>query len=216
MCCNCGPTKVKLIDMPIEHDLSIYRQGIAQRSKVRIVLGVLALLKNHIKYRLSVKLARSRGAKIGENCSIPWALAKIANANLTVGDNTAIGSSRIDLRSRVTIGRHVVIGSDVEILTASHDLDNPEWPVVSFGINIGDYAWLATRCFVLPTCRSIGEGAVCGAGSVVSRSVEDLTVVVGNPARPIRKRLAVHNKLCTESLIGNDLSAFVDASRSTK
>lgn len=202
--------------MPIEHDLSNYRQRIAYRSKVRIAMGVLARLRNHIKYKLSATLARARGAKIGENCSIPWALARMANENLTIGDNTAIGSTRIDLRSEVRIGRHVVIGSDVEILTASHDIDHPEWPVVSFGINIGDYAWLATRCFVLPTCRSIGIGAVCGAGSVVSRSVEDLTVVAGNPARPVRKRRALHHQLCTESLVGNDLSAFLEATRLKK
>lgn len=53
---------------------------------------------------------------------------------------------------------------------------------------IGHDVWIGARVTILPGCRRIGNGAIIGAGAVVTRDVPAFTIVGGNPARPIRKR----------------------------
>lgn len=55
-------------------------------------------------------------------------------------------------------------------------------------LRIGNDVWIGDRVTVLPGCRTIADGAVVGAGSIVTRNVEPFTVVAGNPAKPIRRR----------------------------
>jgi len=55
-------------------------------------------------------------------------------------------------------------------------------------LEIGHDVWIGTGAIVLPKCRRIGNGAVVGAGSVVTRDVEPFTIVAGNPAHFIKHR----------------------------
>lgn len=55
---------------------------------------------------------------------------------------------------------------------------------------IGNDVWIGFSAMVMPGVR-IGDGAVIGAGSVVTRDVEPYTIVAGNPAREIKKRFDV-------------------------
>ncbi len=57
-------------------------------------------------------------------------------------------------------------------------------------VNIGNDVWIGTKAVVLRGV-TIGDGAVIGAGAVVTRDVEPYAVVVGIPARKIKKRLSV-------------------------
>jgi maltose O-acetyltransferase len=52
---------------------------------------------------------------------------------------------------------------------------------------IGDRVWIGYRAIVLPGV-SIGEGAVVGAGAVVTKDVEPCAIVAGNPARKVGER----------------------------
>lgn len=92
----------------------------------------------------------------------------------------------------VTIGARVLFGPGVHIYAATHPLDaaarragesaNP--------VTIGDDVWLGGRVVVVASARegvSIGDGAVVGAGSVVTRSIPAYSLAVGSPARVIRK-----------------------------
>lgn len=54
-------------------------------------------------------------------------------------------------------------------------------------VAIGHDVWIGHGVVVLPG-RTIGTGAVVGAGAIVTRDVEPYTIVVGNPARPVRRR----------------------------
>ncbi len=54
-------------------------------------------------------------------------------------------------------------------------------------VAIGHDVWIGHGAVVLPG-RTIGTGAVVGAGAIVTRDVEPYTIVVGNPARPVRRR----------------------------
>ncbi|WP_366917697.1 DapH/DapD/GlmU-related protein [uncultured Pseudokineococcus sp.] len=71
----------------------------------------------------------------------------------------------------------------------------PERPIV-----IDDDVWIGAACILLPG-RRVGRGAVVGAGSVVTRDVPPYTVVAGNPAVVVRRRLA--NDVGGEGLDGD-------------
>jgi len=74
--------------------------------------------------------------------------------------------------------------------------------VNSFGLNkndleVGNDVWMGKDVLILPKCHKIGNGAVIGAGSVVTKDVDPYTVVAGNPAKVIKRRFSedIINKL---------------------
>lgn len=188
---------------------TLYEQNIKNRTLIRYYLGYLVRLKRYIALKYIIFIAKKNGAIIGENTVIPLSLAKKANSNLIVGNNTSIQSDKFDLRSKIQIGNNVIIGSDVEIITCSHNINSVEWEFKSYGLEIRDYVWIATRVFILPSCRIIDTGAVCGAGSVVVKNVNEMTVVGGNPAEHIKNRKQVHSNLIVESLLGGDFKQYI-------
>lgn len=189
--------------------MSEYRTNIKNRSKVRFFVGALARIKKYIINTYIIWLARKNGAIIGTHVTMPYKLAKRANKNLEIGNHTSIQTHLIDLRIPIKIGNYVIIGSDVEIITVSHNIDSIDWEHKYYGIEIEDYCWLATRAFILPYCRKISYGSVCAAGSVVVKNVENMSIISGNPAKILRKRKTVHSDLCVESLLGNDLMTYI-------
>lgn len=90
--------------------------------------------------------------------------------------------------AQVTIGDHVLIGPAVQIYTALHPLDaagrraglESGSPVV-----IGNDVWIGGAAVICPGV-SIGDGAVIGAGSVVTRDIPAHVFAAGNPCRVIR------------------------------
>ncbi|MBK5108708.1 MAG: maltose O-acetyltransferase, partial [Anaerolineales bacterium] len=89
----------------------------------------------------------------------------------------------------VHIGHHVMIGPGVQIYTAAHPLQVEAriqgWEATK-AIVIGDNVWVGGSAILLPGVR-IGRNTVVGAGAVVSRSVPENSVVVGNPAKVIKE-----------------------------
>ena len=59
----------------------------------------------------------------------------------------------------------------------------------SHGIDIGNGVWVGQNAVILSGCKNIGNGAVIGAGAVVTHDVPPYAIVVGNPARVLRYRL---------------------------
>ena len=67
---------------------------------------------------------------------------------------------------------------------------------------------IATKSFVLPSFRIIGEGAICAAGSVEFKNIKEMSIVTGNPTAHLRYKNNVHSNLAVESLLGNDLELY--------
>ena len=185
-----------------------YEMRIKNRSYFRYVVGLIVRWRLHRKYEKAVKLARKRGASIGDFVVMPMSLARNANRNLTIGDHVSIQTDLIDLRNPVKIGSHVIIGGGTRIITTSHNIDSPEWEHKNYGIEIEDYVWIPTNVMILPSCRRIGYGSVVGSGSVVVKNIDPMSVVSGNPAKEFKKRTCVHSDLIVESLLGGDYEEY--------
>jgi maltose O-acetyltransferase len=126
------------------------------------------------------------GVIVKQNCYFGSALG------LRVGHRAQLGDgARID--HNVTIGDDVVMGPDVVIMTHAHAFEDTDVPVNRQGgqplrpVVVGNDVWFGTRVIVMPGV-TIGDGAVVGAGSVVTKDVPAYTIVGGNPARVIRPR----------------------------
>lgn len=88
----------------------------------------------------------------------------------------------------VSIGEGTTISQYVYLCTASHDYTSPFHTLFWKPITIGAHVWVAARAFVGPGV-TIGEGAVVGATASVYKDVEPWTIVGGNPARYIKRRV---------------------------
>ena len=185
-----------------------YYERIEKRSVFRFLGGVIPRLIQWIKFSKYRRKALRKGAYIGKDTVIIKRLAQRANANLMIGDYSSIDSYKLDLRSPIRIGNHVIISNDSEIITTSHYIDSPEWEHKYYGIEIEDYVWIASNVLILPSCRKIGYGAVIGAGAVVVKDVPPMSVMGGNPAQCIKQRKCVHDKLVISSLLSGDLITY--------
>lgn len=92
----------------------------------------------------------------------------------------------------ISIGDNVFIGPNTSIVTACHPILPQERMKTSFGkpISIGDNVWIGANCTILPGV-TIGNNAVIGAGSVVTKDIPESVVAVGNPckvSRPITEK----------------------------
>jgi putative colanic acid biosynthesis acetyltransferase WcaF len=108
--------------------------------------------------------------------------------NLKLGPNSCLGD-RVDVYSvdRIELGEWAVVSQDAVLCTATHDYNDPAFPLVTRPIMIGPYAWVAAGAFIGPGV-TVGDGAVVGARAVVMKDVPPWTVVAGNPAKPIGQR----------------------------
>lgn len=149
---------------------------------------------------------------IGADCIVSGRfIFESANGHVRIGDHSYIGASTFISRSAITVGNNVTIAwgctvydhdsHSVDYRLRRKDIDdelrdmrsgvsfikNKDWGVVAFKpIVICDDAWIGMNCIILKGV-TIGEGAVVGAGSVVTKDVPAWTLVAGNPARVIKE-----------------------------
>ncbi|EFO3596123.1 acyltransferase, partial [Escherichia coli] len=93
----------------------------------------------------------------------------------------------IDGRGGVTIGSNVSISPYVRIITASHDVNCPNFSLILKPVIIKDYVWICTSSIILPGV-TLGYGAIVAAGAVVTKNIPDYAIVAGNPAKVIGYR----------------------------
>ncbi|MBD3729210.1 MAG: acyltransferase [Sphingomonadales bacterium] len=152
-------------------------QGIGNRPPARLEIGEGSIFEGTIK-------------------------AERPTAVVRIGRNTFIGASSLTCAQEIEIGDDVLISWGCTIIDHhSHGLrweeratdvseyfeGRKDWSNVRMApVRIGDKAWIGFNTIVLAGV-TIGEGAVIGCGSIVTRDVPAYAVVAGNPARIIRE-----------------------------
>jgi len=111
---------------------------------------------------------------------IPW--------NLTMHDRACLGDranayslGEIELKARSTIGQ------EAYLCTGTHQFEDPELPLMTAKITIGEDVFIGVRAVILPGVI-VGDGSVVGAGSLVSADQPEWTICYGNPCRPVKPR----------------------------
>lgn len=141
--------------------------------------------------RYRALILRLFGAEVGRSCRLTSSMEVWMPSRLFMGNNVWIDRNVYLYNvERITIGNNAIVSDGAYICTASHDITKGDFPLTTAPVTIGDGAWIAARSIILPGVN-IGEGAVVGAGSVVTKDVPPWTVVAGNPAKVVRVRSIV-------------------------
>lgn len=127
--------------------------------------------------------------KIGKNCKIESFV--YIEEDVVIGDNAKI-KPHIFIPTGVTIEDDVFIGPGVIFTNDKYPRAKGEWKLLPTSVKKG--ASIGAGSVILPGL-TIGEGAVVGAGSVVTKDVPANTIVVGNPARAVRRIAKILNNL---------------------
>ena len=154
---------------------------IINRTLFRILIGRIFKRTRH-------SLLKLFGAKIDKQAYI-YASSKIfAPWNLKVGRACIGPNTEIYNKDIITIGDDCVVSQGVFLCSASHDTSSLMLDLVTKPIVIKSNVWVAAEAFVGPGV-TIGDGAVVGARAAVFKDVEPWSVVGGNPAVFLKKRV---------------------------
>ena len=173
--------------MRLDHyDNSDFSRG-ASKFKEVLWLIVRSLLFSPwfpIPSALKVAALRAFGAKVGQgvvirsrvNITFPW--------KLTIGDHVWIGEEvQILSLDHVAIASHVCISQRAFLCTGSHQFKSENFDLVTKPISIEEGCWIAANVFI-GAGVTLGKGTLCSAGSIVLKSAGPDQVLVGNPAVP--------------------------------
>lgn len=170
-----------------------------EEKNIRLSIGENVILKNKVFTHRAIMPE----VIIGNNCNIQGNLImENVNAKLSIGNNVFIGyNTNITITSEISIGHDVLISFDCIIQdTDNHSLDinkrkgdNLDWMGNSHNwnnhpskpVHIENGVWIGARAIILKGI-TIGECAIIGAGSVVTKDVKPYTIVAGNPAKVVK------------------------------
>ena len=110
---------------------------------------------------------------------------------ICIGSGSGLGVN-CSVHGPLRIGDNVMMGPDVTILTQTHNIERTDIPMGQQGMRvaevvIGNDVWIGMRVVLMPGVK-VGNGAVIGAGAVVTKDVPDFAVVGGVPAKIIKYR----------------------------
>ncbi len=112
---------------------------------------------------------------------------------IEIGDYSGIGAYCI-LPHDIVIGRYVMMAPHVLIFSRNHRFDDINTPMCFQGFSpslrtiIKDNVWLGQSVILTPG-HTIGEGSIIAAGAVVTKDVDSFSIIGGNPAKLIKRRV---------------------------
>lgn len=178
--------------------------------------GKNVTIGRNVTIRGAGKIRIGKNVMIDDGCVLD---ARGDQTEIVIGDNTLISgdtvirarNALIDIGEGCSIGRSCLLGTDRKIILGDevllgaytyicgggvHKFDSPEVSVLSQGIEeskgieIGMGAWLGTRTTVLDGV-DVGKGAVVGAHSLVTKTIPEMVIAFGSPARVQKERVLV-------------------------
>jgi len=156
-------------------------RGARTGSKVRIGLGC--------------RITRASGVSIGERAWLEagvWIKLVDPAARVEIGAHVFFARNcHLDVMRDISIGAHSLFGPGCVLVDHNHGIARDrridEQPCTAGPIKVGRDVWCGAGVVILPGI-TIGDGAVVGANSVVTRDVEPMSIVGGAPARLIGRR----------------------------
>ena len=178
-------------------DIAHYKNVLSRKHQmIRLVCGVVWpmvtwFLPRSLGMTWKRMWLRLFGAKIAKTANVYSSAKVYYPANLVMEEYSCLASD-VDCYNvaPVIIGEQGTVSQGAYLCTASHDITDPRNHLVTKPIVIEGQAWVGTDAFI-GMGVTIGEGAVVGARAAVFKDVEPWTVVGGNPARVIKKRVIV-------------------------
>ena len=145
---------------------------------------------------LSRWLCKKKFKHFGDNSEFRAFAYAIWPSKISIGDNVIIHPGTMLFANEYPNGEIIIeddigIGSGTHFYVANHRFDRTDIPIKYQGhypseaICVRKGAWIGANSTILPGV-TIGQNAVVGAGSVVTKNVKPFTIVAGNPAKPIR------------------------------
>lgn len=110
---------------------------------------------------------------------------------ISIGSGSGLGVN-CSVHGPLKIGNNVMMGPNVTILTHTHNIERTDIPMGQQGMRVAEVVirndvWIGMRVIIMPGVK-VGDGAVIGAGAVVTKDVPAFTVVGGVPAKIIKYR----------------------------
>ena len=181
--------------MDTKIDLSKYHNALSRRHQiVRLLWSVTwaigaRWMPRSIGSGWKRVLLRLFGAKISSTAVVYSSARVYYPANLTRGPYSCLASG-VDCYNvaPVHIGANSTVSQGTFLCTASHDISSPMHPLITAPIIIADQAWIGAYAYI-GMGVTVGQGAVVGATASVYKDVEPWTVVGGNPAKFLKKRI---------------------------
>jgi putative colanic acid biosynthesis acetyltransferase WcaF len=144
-------------------------------------------------------LLRLMGAKLGSNCHIYPKSRIWAPWNLICGEQATIADGAVIYNPEpVRLGSHAIVSQEAYLCGATHDYEDPAFPLIAFPISLGEYSWICARATV-QSGVNVGDGAVLALGSIATKDLEPWTVYGGVPARKLKRRELRSNSECATS-----------------
>ena len=130
--------------------------------------------------------------KTGKNVNIEHGAFFGSGRDIEIDDFSGLGIN-CRVSGPLKIGMYCMMGPDVMIYTANHEIGRLDIPMVLQGetpkkrVVLEDDVWVGARAIILPGI-TIHKGAIIGAGAVVTKDVPPYAIVGGNPAKIIKYR----------------------------
>ncbi|SFE64964.1 galactoside O-acetyltransferase [Peptostreptococcaceae bacterium pGA-8] len=168
----------------IRNDIKYCGENVVFYPLAKLVRGKNAMVDDYSRILDYTFIDAGKSLKIGKHCMITWHTIIEGGASTTIGDRVFIGPGTKILTSTYALhgffsaefipdGTHEIMYGDIEIETD---------------------AYVGANCTVMPGVK-IGEGAVVGANSLVTKDLEPWGIYVGSPCKKIGERKKPSNEI---------------------
>lgn len=168
------------------------------------------ILIGKIWKRVKMKLFSSLFKEIGKNVIFDPS-DHFSYKTIIIGDDVFIGSGAkfSSQNESIKIGRKVMFGPNVTIMGGDHNTEQigkymfdvkTKLAHHDLPVEIGEDVWIGSNAIILKGVK-IGRGSIVGAGSIVTKSCDPYSILVGAPAKVVKKRFSINEISKHEALL---------------